>query len=345
MKAISEAFRCGPGGGVVCVSLILMCCGVMADEPASVEQLVAEMNQRIEAITLREKQDGVVPRFNQSKTVACVEASFRVHEEIPVRLKHGVFKSPATYPAFLRFANATKADDSEKDIRGLSIRLSGVPGPVLWGEQGFQDFLLNSYPALFVASPEDFLSFIRARQEGREMSFFLNPLDPHLKSLWIALKARKKHISPLDVRYWSTVPFQLGPADNPAVKYSVTPCSEYRTSKAVEPGENQLRAAIGAHLRQAPACLSFGIQSQTSNETMPIEDASVIWDEGEAPFVSVATITIPDQAVGDAEALARCERSAFNPWQSLEAHKPLGRMNAVRREVYSAAAGLRNRPD
>ena len=98
MKAISEAFRCGPGGGVVCVSLILMCCGVMADEPASVEQLVAEMNQRIEAITLREKQDGVVPRFNQSKTVACVEASFRVHEEIPVRQHPGSCPAPRPSP-------------------------------------------------------------------------------------------------------------------------------------------------------------------------------------------------------------------------------------------------------
>lgn len=316
-----------------------------SDERGSIEQLVAEMNQRIETITLGDRKGGVVRRFNQSKTVACVDASFKVHDDVPEALRHGIFQTPAIYPAFLRFANATKADDSEKDIRGLSIRLSGVEGPMLWGEAGVQDFLLNSYPALFVATPEEFLAFIRARQEGSELGFFLNPLDSHLKSLWIVYKARDKHLSPLDIRYWSTVPFRLGPAESPAVKYSVTPCSNYKTAKAVNPGENQLRAAVGAHLRQAPACLSFGVQTQTSPESMPIEDATVIWDEDESPFDTLATITIPNQAVDDTNMLARCERSVFNPWQSLKAHEPIGRMNAVRREVYSAAARVRSGSD
>lgn len=314
-------------------------------ERASIDQLVAEMNQRIEIITLRERRDGVVPRFNQPKTVACVEGKFRVHDDIPQTLRHGIFAKPASYPSFLRFANATKDDDSEKDIRGLSIRLSGVEGPVLWGKPGFQDFLLNSYPALFVATPEDFLAFIRARQEGGELGFFLNPFDSHLKSLWIVFRARAKHLSPLDIRYWSTVPFRLGQPQGPAVKYSVTPCSDYKTAKAINPGKDQLRSAISAHLQQAPACFRFGVQTQANPESMPIEDASVIWDEDESPFVTVATITIPAQAVEDPDKLARCERSTFNPWQSLPAHAPLGRMNAVRRAVYEAAARVRNGPN
>lgn len=333
--------------GATSLAALLLLAGYVngADERATIEQLVAEMNQRIETITLGEENDGVVPRLNQSKTVACVDASFRVHDDLPEALRHGVFSKAATYPAYLRFANATNADDSEKDIRGLSIRLSGVEGPMLWGEPGMQDFLLNSYPALFVATPEEFLAFIRARQEGSELGFFLNPLDSHLKSLWIVYKARDRHLSPLDIRYWSTVPFRLGPADGPPVKYSVTPCSDYQTRKAVNPGEQQLRAAVSAHLEQAPACLSFGVQIQTSPESMPIEDATVIWDEDESPFVTLATITIPNQSIDDTDTLAGCERSAFNPWQSLEAHAPIGRMNAVRREVYEAAATVRNRPD
>ena len=238
--------------GATSLAILLLHAGgaIGSDEQASIEQLVAEMNQRVATITLGDKNGGVVPRFNQSKTVACVEASFRVRDDVPEALRHGVFQAAATYPAFLRFANATKADDSEKDIRGLSIRLTGVEGPMLWGVSGVQDFLLNSYPALFVATPEEFLSFIRARQEGSELGFFLNPLDSHLKSLWIVFKAREKHLSPLDIRYWSTVPFRLGPEQGPPVKYSVSPCSDYKTREAVDPGENQLRAAVGAHLQQ-----------------------------------------------------------------------------------------------
>jgi len=304
-----------------------------------IDQLVAELSQSIAAVTLAEAENNIIPRFNQSKTVACVNAEFTVHDDIPEELKQGVFSQPISYPAKLRFANATNRDDSKKDVRGLSIRLSNVEGEVLWGEPGLQDFLLNSYPALFVATPEDFLAFARARQKDKKLGFFVNPLDPHLKSLWIAFKSLKKHLSPLDIRYWSTVPFRLG---SQAVKYSVIPCSDYQTTQAVEAGENQLRAALKAHLQQGPASFHFAVQKQTDPDSMPIDDASVIWDEEASPFITVATIKIEAQDFDNPESLATCERSSFNPWQSLAAHEPLGRMNQVRRLVYANAAQVRN---
>lgn len=315
----------------------------MKDEPATIDRLVAEMSRRVEAICLAEARNNIVPRFNQPKTIACLQGEFRVHADIPAALQHGLFAKPAVYPARLRFANATNWDDSKKDIRGLSIKIAKVEGPVLWGEPGSQDFVLNSYPALFVATPEEFLSFIRARQENKEPAFFLNPFDLHLKSLWIVLKARKKHLSPLDIRYWSTVPFKLGERDHQVVKYAVTPCSDYQTTRVVNPGANQLRAAIKDHLSKSGACFHFGVQRQTDPSSMPIEDASVIWDEAKSPFVTVATLTLANQDCESPESLIACERSSFNPWQCLAAHAPLGRMNAVRREVYAHAAKLRNK--
>jgi len=325
--------------------LIVMFISVCSSDEndASIDQLVAEMSQRIETITLAESENKIIPRFNQPKTIACVNGQFRVHDNIPEQLRQGIFSQPGNYPAMLRFANATNRDDSKKDIRGLSIRLANVQGPVLWGEPGYQDFVLNSYPALFVATPEEFLAFIRARQEDKKLSFFLNPFDSHLKSLWIVIKARKTHMSPLDIRYWSTVPFQLGESGVKAVKYSVIPCSGYKTEEAVNPGKNQLRSAIKTHLEQEPACFNFALQTQTNEQSMPIEDASVIWDEKLSPFQTVATIMIENQDFDNPESLAICERSSFNPWQSLTAHKPLGRMNQVRRQVYSNAAKLRNK--
>ncbi|MEI6269567.1 MAG: catalase family protein [Methylococcaceae bacterium] len=307
-----------------------------------IDQLVAELSQCIEAITLAETENNIIPRFNQSKTIACVNAKFRVHDDIPEELKQGIFSQPGSYPARLRFANATNRNDSKKDIRGLSIQLSNVEGQVLWGELGFQDFLLNSYPALFVATPEDFLSFTRARQKDKKLLFFLNPFDPHLKSLWIVFKAQKEHLSPLDIRYWSTVPFRLGESGNQVVKYSVIPCSDYQTTQVVNAGEDQLRAALKAHLQQGPAYFHFAVQKQTDPESMPIEDASVTWDEEASPFHTVATIKIENQDFDNPESLTHCERSSFNPWQSLPAHEPLGRMNQVRRLVYAKAAELRN---
>ncbi len=336
----SRLNRAGAAAAMLCV--LAGCSTTGETPPMPVYELATEMSRRIETITLRDRQGDRVPRFNQAKTVACVTAEFKVHAEIPNELRHGVFADARSYPAYLRFANATQADDAARDIRGLSIRLSDVDAEVLWGEPGKQDFLLNSYPALFVATPEEFLAFIRAREQGDELGFFLNPFDPHLKALWTVFRARARHLSPLDIRYWSTVPFRLGEHTGQAVKYSVTPCSTYQTEVAVNPGKDQLRSAVVEHLRQAPACLHFGVQLQTDPEAMPIEDASVVWDEDQSPFIPVATITIPDQAVDDVDVLARCERSRLNPWQSLPAHAPLGRMNAVRRQVYDAAADVRN---
>ncbi len=309
----------------------------------SIDQLVEDMGHGIEVITAAEAENNIIPRFNQPKTIACVNAEFRIHDDIPKELKHGVFAQAGSYPAMLRLANATNRDDSKKDIRGLSIRLSNVKGNVVWGEQGYQDFVLNSYPALFVATPEDFLSFIYSRQNDKKLGFFLNPFDLHLKSLWIVFKARKKHLSPLDIRYWSTVPFRLGKDSNQVVKYSVIPCSDYKTTKVVSAGENQLRAGLKAHLQKAKACFNFAVQTQTDPQSMPIEDASVIWDENVSPFHTVATITIDNQDFDNPETLANCESCSFNPWQSLVEHEPLGRMNEVRRLVYANAEKFRNK--
>jgi hypothetical protein len=309
----------------------------------SIDQLVAEMSDLIVSITKGETENNIVPRFNQTKTVAYVDAEFYVHEDIPEELKQGLFARPTSYPAKLRFANATNRDDSKKDIRGLSLRLSHVEGETLWGEPGFQDFILNSHPALFVATPEEFLEFIRARHQGKlkMLLFFLNPFNPHLKSLITVLKSKSKHFSPLDIRYWSTVPYRLG---DTVVKYSIIPCSSYQTLEAVDPGEHQLRAAIKTHLQKTPACFHFAVQKQADPQTMPIEDASVKWDEEVSPFIPVATIKIENQDFDNPESLANGERCSFNPWQCLAAHEPLGRMNLVRRLVYANAAQFRNQP-
>ena len=307
-------------------------------QAASTEQLAAEMSQRITAIGNASAVNGVIPRFNQAKSLGCFDAAFRVHDNLDPAFKHGLFSHPATYPARLRFANASEQDDSEKDLRGLSIKVLNVEGQPLWGQAGVQDFLLNSYPALFVATPEAFLAFIKARQEDAVPWFFFNPLDSHLKSLWTLIQAREAHRSPFEIRYWSTTPFQLGESAATAVKYSVTPCAENALQSDPPPGANQLRSAMSMQLDQGPACFEFGVQPRTHADDMPIEDASVIWDEDLSPFHTVATITILPQAFDTPDAMARCENISFNPWQSLPEHRPLGRMNEVRREVYIKAS-------
>ena len=95
------------------------------------------------------------------------------------------------------------------------------------------------------------------------------------------------------------------------------------------------------HLQQAPVCVDFMVQFQTDAKTMPLEDASVAWDEDASPFRKLATITIKDQDFQSAAARQQCERMSFNPWQSLAAHEPIGGINRVRRPIYSELAKFR----
>ena len=83
------------------------------------------------------------------------------------------------------------------------------------------------------------------------------------------------------------------------------------------------------------------VQFQQDPNTMPIENASVIWDEAQSPFITLATITIKDQNFTSPTAMQTCEAMSFNPWQSLKAHQPLGGINRVRKPVYSEIANFR----
>lgn len=305
------------------------------NEAEITDRLITAINRA----SLRRYPEGDVKRFNQAKGLGCFSADFAIERNLPEELQQGLFKSGQVYAARIRFANASETDDSKKDFRGMSIKLTGVKGKSLWGADGTQDFLLNSYPALFAATPADFLSFVEAAADDATWKYFINPW--HLYSLLIVLRGRARIASPFDIRYWSTTPYRFGDSDTVAVKYSVKPCSSIRSEEPDGPSGDYLAAAMKNHLRKAEACFDFMVQFQTDPKAMPVEDASVVWDEGIAPVRKLATITIKDQEFQTATARQQCERMSFNPWQSLAEHRPIGGINRVRRAIYAETAQFR----
>lgn len=65
------------------------------------------------------------------------------------------------------------------------------------------------------------------------------------------------------------------------------------------------------------------------------------WSEAQAPFQTVATITIPRQEFQSPAQMALAEFASFTVWHCLPEHEPLGSINCARREVYLAIATLR----
>jgi len=300
-------------------------------------RIAAAMIDAIREISLQRHPEGRVLRFNQAKGHGCLRGTLQVLAGLPAELAQGLFAEPASYEATLRFASATQFDDREKDFRGLSIKVQGVDGEMPWGEPGVQDFLFNSHPALFAATPGDFLAFIEATRDDRVWRYFLNPARWY--SLRPILSGRDRTDDLFRIRYFTTTAFRHG-GESSAVKYGVRQCPGTGESVQVERGADFLAAAMAARLARGPVCLELLAQQQADAASMPVENASVIWDEEQSPFRPVARISILDQDFRARQ--EACEAMSFNPWQTLAAHRPLGGINRVRRAVYAEAAEFRH---
>jgi hypothetical protein len=99
---------------------------------------------------------------------------------------------------------------------------------------------------------------------------------------------------------------------------------------------------MSSHLATRDACFELAVQKQVDADRMPIEDATVVWDERRSPFVPVAQIVIPVQSFESDAQMAFCENLSYTPWHALPEHRPLGGLNRIRRAVYEATSALRH---
>jgi len=306
---------------------------VAADESA----VTAEFIEFLKAASIRRSPTGVMKRFNQGRHTGCVEATFSISDGLPADLRVGLFATPGTYPALIRFANAASATDREPDIRGMSIQVRDVHGEHLTPGAATQDFVLNSHPVMMAPGTKEFLALLRAMEEGgfARVRYFLS----RPRAAMIALAARQQPSCHLDIPYWSTTPYLFGPGR--AVKYMARPCAPSASPRTHPVTDTYLRDALQARLAQADGCFDFMVQFQTDARRMPIEDATVEWKERDSPFRPVARIRIPVQRIDRPEREALCEQIAFNPWHCLADHRPLGDFNRARRAIYAAMAAFR----
>jgi hypothetical protein len=173
--------------------------------------------------------------------------------------------------------------------------------------------------------------------QGTPALYFLtHPLDAAMQALYA-----RPQTSPLEVQYWSCVPFLLGQGQ--AMKYSIKPCSGRRSTIPMPPPDDYLREAIVRTLSDTMVQFDFMVQLQTDAHSMPIEDASVRWPEQLSPFVRVAKLRLPAQRFASPAQLAFAGNLSFSPWHSLPEHRPLGNQNRARRTIYLALSSLRQR--
>jgi catalase len=332
--------------------------------PVSAQELIADdeaaMTQDIIQTAVR-----IVDQYREStrylrdahaKAHGCVKAEVQVLPELPGELRQGVFSEPGkTWQATMRLSNgnAYPQFDSIRDARGMAIKLFDVPGKQLLSDQqgrGEQDFVMFSHPNFFVSNVAEYRQNVAAQADGKKMMAFFPGWDPRtwqVRHLFIALATlAPAPSSPTQTTYFSVSPYKFGEAN---AKFRVMPdpdsCPAYNLPEQNRKLPNFLRNALNQQLSadRMPACFALQIQRQDANKYMPIEDTSIEWSESDAPFETVARIKMPAQDFDTPALNLQCDNQSFNPWFGVEAHRPIGGINRLRKAVYEAVSDYRHR--
>lgn len=346
--------------------------GGASDAAYEIEQVPPDEADKIEELTrltlkLLEQRyggDRAVLRAVHPKDHGCVKATFEVNSDLPEALRVGVFAQPGRkYEAWIRFSNAAALvgpdltagapANQRNGSRGMAIKLMGVDGPPLMGDQGptTQDFLMVNFPVFPFANVADYLELNRALVEhnddvGKTFATFAAKVPPERAKRAGQINAQIRAIemaNPLQSRYFSAAPFLFG--KDRVMKFGVRPLDNGQSAMPANPCPNYLREAAIEHLRQKSASFEFLVQVRpATSEDLAVEDVTVEWDEAVTEFQPVARITIPVQEFDSADSRVLCEKLFFTPWHSIEEHRPLGGINRLRKAVYVESSRHRHHP-
>ncbi|MBN1208782.1 MAG: LodA/GoxA family CTQ-dependent oxidase [Myxococcaceae bacterium] len=260
---------------------------------------------------------------------------FEIRPDLPAELRVGIF-ALQSLPAWVRFSSDTQPTSPDlKTTCGIGIKLFGVPGPKLLGDGDTQDFLLQNHDVFFVDTAKDFCEFTEAGVIGGSYDPYLKA---HPETARILDEMKKTVASVLTTPYWSGLPYAFG--EGRFVKYKLEP---EQSADALAPKDvaDYLATDLQRRLRAGEARFRFMIQLRTQPKKMPLDQATARWSEEDSPPIHVATLILPRQDISAPGQASYGENLAFNPWHSLEAHKPEGSISEARRVVYAASADER----
>ncbi|MGA2225239.1 MAG: hypothetical protein ABSH41_12450 [Syntrophobacteraceae bacterium] len=287
----------------------------LAREQSDIEEIVKKV--LLMQANAAAKQHRPLGRGTHAKGV-CARAQFEVFDvtvgrdpRLAVRLAREIFKTPGVYPAIVRFANSDPSinSDFKADVRSLSfsVDLTREGMAVPDANVGRQDFSLQNAKTLPINDARAFLATMKVLTASSPAAGlwslpFRDKLRVLRTLLLAQLQARQKIKPYQQLRYWSTVPFRHGPID--IVKYSATPSQDNPARPLQRSNPNALQDELIRHLKEDSEMsgFDFGLQfldagsmtywGKRRDANFWIENASVKWNEAEAPFHTVARLTL-----------------------------------------------------
>lgn len=318
---------------------------LQSDELEATAELIATLVEKVR----RDYESKSAKRDAHPKAHGCVSATLEFDADLPLELTGGIIQSGASYETMIRFSNGSPnaaTPDAKGDTRGMAMKVFGIPGDKLFPDPGIsdaQDFIMISSPSFFINSAKNYTKFFEAVNSGSLLKMAAIPFYLGVKGTTQAVKMMRQTIAnPLETQYWSVVPSQLGIGKaRQAIKFSMRPLDATNSKIPNNPSANFLRTEMAKTLSMSSFQMEFLIQRR-GNTGLSVEDSVTEWSKTTAPFKRVALLTIHQQAFDTPERDAYAENLSYNPWHSLEAHRPLGMISRTRRVVYQAIAELRH---
>ncbi len=307
------------------------------------EKITRDIAQQMTEFLKKNYTGKVAERAGNTKTYGVVKATFEVLTDLADELRVGIFRETKTYAAWVRFSGPGPLETHDlynNGILSIGIKLMDVEGEKLIDDEKMtQDFTGISSPTFTTPNIIENLKLQRQVFNDTPAWYFLNPFDSHLLDAIMQGLYAKAHTSPLEVRYFSCVPYLYG--ERKAVQYSIKPSTDEKTPIPKNPSYDYLREAMVKVLEKREVCFDFMVQFQTDPHRMPIENASVVWSETLSPYIKVATLRIPAQEFDSPVQLAFARNLSYNPWHCIAEHRPLGNQSRARKYIYLETSKFR----
>lgn len=331
---------------------------VEADEAETIRGLEEQFKLILDT-TSKDYGHGV--RSVHAKGHGIARGTLVIHDGLPPELAQGIFATPGEHEAIFRLSTnaGDMLDDAINLPRGLALKILGVEGGRLPGSEGdaTQDFVMVNGPAFAATTPKAFLANLKIlakttdKAEGGKklLSGLFRAAEVVVEavggqSAMLTTLGGAKQVHPLGATYYSQTPFRYG---DYVAKFSLVPVSavlkDFEDATINASGRpDAIRENVREGLIGQGGNWEFRVQLCTDLDTMPIEDATVVWDEKESPYRTVATLNVPPQVAWQDGVSQKIEDElSFSPWHGVEAHRPLGGVNRARNDPYKFSAEYR----
>ena len=303
-------------------------------------------------------------RDAHAKSHGILRGELTVYPNLPEPYRQGLFATPRTYPVIARLSSTSGAlrSDRARGVRGLGIKVIGVQGKrALPGDTAnTHDFILVTHREFPFNDAHTYLrrgmplAWLLARLPDPLLIFagsVLSAVRPILKQIGRPLPMAleiftEPNVHILGMTFFSSAPLRHG---DYVAKLCVTPHSKSVRVLHGKPvprdaGREAFTDMVVDFFRTNSAEYELQVQLCTDPVKMPIEDATVAWSELDSPHVGVAKITFPAQNPYSAKRQKFGDDVlSFNSWRGLDAHRPLGSINRLKKLVYEASSDFRHR--